>query len=88
MSVTALRWPGAARGEIAAEDYAHAGRLPDGTLLLVDQQQGVNRVYALHPNGMSVELTATSLLPPKGKTTPPLSVEQLKAIALDRTWSR
>ncbi|NUP39576.1 MAG: hypothetical protein HOY76_21825 [Streptomyces sp.] len=87
LDVNVTRWPGAAaRSEIAAQYYAHAQKLPDGTLLLVDTRTDHNRVYALHPNGVSVQLMVNSSLR-TNTTPPPLSVAQLKAIALDKTWN-
>jgi hypothetical protein len=102
IDITVQRWPGEARSEIAGEGYGKAVKLADGTLLLTDSDLNDStgkkvteftawtanwRVYALRPDGTSVQLMETLNTFGKNKPGKPvMSVAQLKAMALSPGW--
>ncbi|MEY9962542.1 hypothetical protein ABIA33_000568 [Streptacidiphilus sp. MAP12-16] len=95
LSVNVQRWPGDARSEIAAANFAGANRLADGTLTAVDHRParpdaGIAtwEVRVLRPDGTMVSLTEEQMEP--GRPTaagPTLSLDQLKAMAMSPKWT-
>lgn len=78
----------------------HPERFPDGTAVLVEQGQWIGgvthwKVTVLRPDGRQIEVDEvnTNRIDPSGKTgptrpEPPLTIDQIRGIALSPHWSR
>ncbi len=84
----------------ATSPERRAERFPDGTAVLVDRGQWIGgvthwKVTVLRPDGRQIEVDEvnTSRIDPSGKTgptrpEPPLTIDQMRGIALSPHWNR